>query len=208
MRESARGAVENGGMVVSILPDGEHRFREPLQDRQHRHGNRIRQELDERAVLRHCGGGGRADSGTLSEIAYAWAYNKPIVALTCADGWGKKLAGESLDNRRSDSVNQRGIHRRTGKDSQGPGVPGLIFGTMEVVMTRFALTALLCLSAPALFATIHENLIKRRPDWKLADVKILVSQGADIYTKDREGRTPASHRMQQGLFQHSGIPGQ
>ena len=46
--------------------------------------------------------GGRA--GTLTEIAYAWAYGKPVVAFSAADGWSERLAGTSLDDRRTDCI--------------------------------------------------------------------------------------------------------
>lgn len=46
-------------------------------------------------------GGG---SGTLSEIAFAWQFGKPIVALDLGEGWSAKLAGETLDGRRQDAV--------------------------------------------------------------------------------------------------------
>lgn len=42
-------------------------------------------------------GGG---SGTLSEIALAWQYDKPIIALDLGEGWSARLAGESLDDNR------------------------------------------------------------------------------------------------------------
>jgi len=43
-------------------------------------------------------------SGTLSEIAFAWMYNRPIVAMSESGGWAKKLAGQSLDHRRAGEV--------------------------------------------------------------------------------------------------------
>ncbi|MHA2059608.1 MAG: TIGR00725 family protein [Candidatus Ranarchaeia archaeon] len=46
--------------------------------------------------------GGKA--GTLCEIAFAWMYGKPIVALPSAGGWGAKLAGTKIDERRSDRI--------------------------------------------------------------------------------------------------------
>lgn len=51
-------------------------------------------------VVMAIGGG----SGTLSEIALAWQHRKPIVALDMGEGWSSKLAGESLDHRRSDTI--------------------------------------------------------------------------------------------------------
>ncbi len=41
-------------------------------------------------------GGG---AGTLSEIAYAWQFGKPIIACAFVDGWSKELAGKRLDYR-------------------------------------------------------------------------------------------------------------
>jgi len=46
----------------------------------------------------------RGGSGTLSEVAFAWQLGKPVVALCPSGGWAQKLAGETLDGRRSDSI--------------------------------------------------------------------------------------------------------
>lgn len=46
-------------------------------------------------------GGG---SGTLSEIAFAWMYNKPILAFSGVKGWSTKLAGKQLDDKRKDHI--------------------------------------------------------------------------------------------------------
>jgi hypothetical protein len=46
--------------------------------------------------------GGKA--GTLSEMAFAWIYEKPIIALTGVGGWSAKLAGKTIDDRRSDRI--------------------------------------------------------------------------------------------------------
>lgn len=43
-------------------------------------------------------------AGTLSEIAYAWMYDRPIVALSQSGGWAKRLAGGSVDHRREDKI--------------------------------------------------------------------------------------------------------
>lgn len=45
--------------------------------------------------------GGKA--GTLSEIALAWQFGRPIVGLDIA-GWSRKLAGSRLDEQRGDQV--------------------------------------------------------------------------------------------------------
>lgn len=46
-------------------------------------------------------GGG---AGTLSEIALAWQYGRPIVALDLGEGWSSRLAGECLDDRRAEPL--------------------------------------------------------------------------------------------------------
>ena len=43
-------------------------------------------------------------AGTLSEISFAWIYQKPIVALTNIEGWSSKIANKKLDDRRSDII--------------------------------------------------------------------------------------------------------
>ncbi|MHA1688084.1 MAG: TIGR00725 family protein, partial [Promethearchaeota archaeon] len=46
--------------------------------------------------------GGKA--GTLTEIALAWIYGKPIIALTSVEGWSSKIAEQKIDDRRSDKI--------------------------------------------------------------------------------------------------------
>jgi len=46
-------------------------------------------------------GGG---AGTLSEMAYAWVYNKPVLAFDIKQGWSTKLAGEKIDDKRNDFI--------------------------------------------------------------------------------------------------------
>jgi uncharacterized protein (TIGR00725 family) len=43
-------------------------------------------------------------SGTLSEIALAWQFGKPIIALTPSGGWASELAGRRLDTKRDDAI--------------------------------------------------------------------------------------------------------
>ncbi|MFX0105450.1 MAG: TIGR00725 family protein [Candidatus Hodarchaeota archaeon] len=43
-------------------------------------------------------------AGTLSEISFAWIYQKPIVALTNVQGWSSKIANQKLDDRRADMI--------------------------------------------------------------------------------------------------------
>lgn len=41
-------------------------------------------------------GGG---AGTLSELAFGWIHQKPVIACTQFGGWSEKLASERLDDR-------------------------------------------------------------------------------------------------------------
>ncbi len=43
-------------------------------------------------------------AGTLSEICFAWIYQKPIVALSSVRGWSSKIANQKLDDRRLDKI--------------------------------------------------------------------------------------------------------
>lgn len=43
-------------------------------------------------------------AGTLSEICFAWIYQKPILALSSVKGWSSKIANQKLDDRRLDRV--------------------------------------------------------------------------------------------------------
>jgi len=44
------------------------------------------------------------ESGTLSEIALAWQYGRPVIGIVPAGGFGAELAGRTLDRRRDDVV--------------------------------------------------------------------------------------------------------
>lgn len=48
--------------------------------------------------------GGKA--GTLSEMAFAWIYQKPLIALIGVGGWSSELAGKRIDDRRNDIIHQ------------------------------------------------------------------------------------------------------
>ena len=48
--------------------------------------------------------GGKA--GTLSEMCFAWIYEKPIIALSNIEGWSSKFASQKIDNRREDVIHE------------------------------------------------------------------------------------------------------
>lgn len=43
-------------------------------------------------------------SGTLSEMAFAWTWGKPMMGLVGFGGWSEQLAGTCIDSRRPDDV--------------------------------------------------------------------------------------------------------
>ncbi|MEC9400567.1 MAG: TIGR00725 family protein, partial [Myxococcota bacterium] len=45
--------------------------------------------------------GGRA--GTLTEMGFGWTLGRPLIAIS-AQGWGTRLAGQALDDRREEPV--------------------------------------------------------------------------------------------------------
>ncbi len=103
MSAASRGAREAGGMVVGILPTADDSA-----------GNKdchvllptgmgwTRNSLNALAGDVVVAIGARA--GTLTEIAFAWSYGKPILAATGLGGWSERLAGQAVDDRRSDLI--------------------------------------------------------------------------------------------------------
>ena len=49
----------------------------------------------------------KGGAGTLSELAFAWQYNKPIITIETTGGWARKLAKESIDERKREKI--RGV---------------------------------------------------------------------------------------------------
>ena len=43
-------------------------------------------------------------AGTLSEIAFAWQFNKRVICYEGFGGWSEKMAGERIDSRRDDRL--------------------------------------------------------------------------------------------------------
>ncbi|MHA1748778.1 MAG: TIGR00725 family protein [Promethearchaeota archaeon] len=103
MEAVCQGAKEEGGLTIGIIP---------FKDK-----NRANEYVDivipvpfsqARNIVVVLSGdvcvavAGKA--GTLSEICFAWIYEKPIICLTCVEGWSSKMAGQQLDDRRKDKI--------------------------------------------------------------------------------------------------------
>ncbi|MCG3226162.1 MAG: TIGR00725 family protein [Candidatus Heimdallarchaeota archaeon] len=44
-------------------------------------------------------------AGTLSELAFAWQLNKPIITIRDTGGWSNKLSNQKIDDSRIDKIN-------------------------------------------------------------------------------------------------------
>lgn len=103
MEAVSRGAAESGGTVVGILPG--------IDDSDANASNTIvlptgigfaRNSMNILAGDIIIAMGGK--SGTLSELAYAWQYGKPVIACTFTGGWSSKIVNEPLDDRKGTSL--------------------------------------------------------------------------------------------------------
>ncbi|MFW9893841.1 MAG: TIGR00725 family protein, partial [Candidatus Thorarchaeota archaeon] len=103
MEAASRGAKKEGGLTVGILPTDSKEHANEFIDIAIPTGlgyarNFLVAKTGD-AVIAIDG-----QAGTLSEMAIAWFSNKPVISLATSGGWAAKLAGERIDDRRSDAV--------------------------------------------------------------------------------------------------------
>ena len=103
MEAICRGAKEEGGLTIGIIPYKEKNYANqyidiviPVPFSQARN---IVVVLSGDACVAIAG-----KAGTLSEICFAWIYQKPIIALSSVEGWSSKVANQKIDDRRDDMV--------------------------------------------------------------------------------------------------------
>jgi len=102
MEAASRGAAEAGGIVVGITPS--HQFDEanPYCTIVIPSGiGFARNSINVLSgdVLVSIGG----KSGTLSELAYAWQYGKPVICCSFTGGWSSRILQQPVDDRKSGS---------------------------------------------------------------------------------------------------------
>ncbi len=103
MAAASKGCAEAGGIVIAVVPGTDMN-----EANAHTHYVIPTGLGWARNVITAIAGdvilaiGGAA--GTLSEIAFAWMYDRPIIALTPGGGWAQRLAGQSIDHRRTDQI--------------------------------------------------------------------------------------------------------
>jgi uncharacterized protein (TIGR00725 family) len=103
MEAICKGAKEEGGFTIGIIPHTEKSLANKYVDLvipcPFSQARNIVVVLTGDICLAISG-----KAGTLSEICFAWIYDKPIVALSSVQGWSSKIANQKLDNRRNDMI--------------------------------------------------------------------------------------------------------
>ncbi|MCA9689198.1 MAG: TIGR00725 family protein [Myxococcales bacterium] len=100
-RGARRSPAWTEGSIVGVLPGIDPRAANPFVDVVittgigHLRNGIVVSSAD---VVVAIGGG----AGTLSELALAWIHGRPIIALDV--GWGARLGGARLDDRRDDAI--------------------------------------------------------------------------------------------------------
>ena len=103
MEAASRGAKRHGGLTIGILPvdmkEAANDFVDIAIPTGLGYARNFLVAKSGDAVIAIDG-----SAGTLSEMAIAWFSDKPVIALVPSGGWAKRLAGEQIDDRRSDRV--------------------------------------------------------------------------------------------------------
>ena len=103
MEAVSRGAKKAGGITLGIIPMADKSFANEYVDIVIPTGmGWTRNSLVALTADVVVAIGGK--SGTLTEIAYAWMYNKPVIAVKKFGGWAEKLADKKIDDRRGDKI--------------------------------------------------------------------------------------------------------
>ncbi|HOJ50206.1 MAG TPA: TIGR00725 family protein [Spirochaetota bacterium] len=103
MRSACKGAIDNNGLTVSIIPDSNIESSNEYSSIviatgigfARNYTNALSCDI---AVV--VGGG----AGTLSEITYLWLADKPIIACSFVPGVSKEYAGKNIDYRKNSPI--------------------------------------------------------------------------------------------------------
>lgn len=103
MEAASRGAKREGGQTIGILPTDSKEHANEFIDIAIPTGlgyarNFLVAKTGDAVVAID------GQAGTLSEMAIAWFSDKPVISLIQSGGWAARLAGEKIDERRSDRV--------------------------------------------------------------------------------------------------------
>lgn len=103
MAAAAQGAVSEGGLTIGLLPredQGESNESNTVTIPTGIGWARNSMNVLAGDIVVAVGGG----AGTLTEICYAWVYNKPIFACISVPGWAQEMAGKAVDSKRNDVI--------------------------------------------------------------------------------------------------------
>jgi len=102
MEAASKGAHDHGGIVVGILPfdrfNGANNYCDIVIPTGIGFARNSMNVLSADVVISI---GGKA--GTLTELAYAWHYGKPIISCVFTGGWSKRIVTEPIDDRNNGS---------------------------------------------------------------------------------------------------------
>ncbi|MGQ9843611.1 MAG: TIGR00725 family protein [Spirochaetota bacterium] len=102
MEAASKGAHDHAGLVVGILPcdrfDGANNYCDIVIPTGIGFARNSMNVLSADVVISI---GGKA--GTLTELAYAWHYGKPIISCVFTGGWSKRIVSEPIDDRNNGS---------------------------------------------------------------------------------------------------------
>lgn len=103
MEAASRGAAENNGTVIGILPGSDfyeaNKYCNIVIPTGIGYARNMINILSADILIALTG-----KAGTLSELVYAWQYNKPIICCTFAEGWSKKITDEPIDDRKGSKI--------------------------------------------------------------------------------------------------------
>ncbi|HPA72602.1 MAG TPA: TIGR00725 family protein [Spirochaetota bacterium] len=101
MESASRGASEAGGTVVGILPgddlDGANQYCDIVIPTGIGYARNLANVLSGDAVVAF---GGK--SGTLSEMAFAWQFGRPLIVCAFSGGWSARMGDAPVDDRPGD----------------------------------------------------------------------------------------------------------
>lgn len=103
MEAASRGAVENGGEVIGIIPDdffsGANAYCTTVIATGIGYARNSINILSGDIIIAV---GGK--SGTLTELTYAWQFNKPVICCMFADGWSSRFPEIKVDDRQGSVI--------------------------------------------------------------------------------------------------------
>jgi uncharacterized protein (TIGR00725 family) len=103
MEAASRGAAEQGGIVIGVLPgdglDESNPYCGVVIPTGMGFARNVINVLSADVVIAI---GGKA--GTLTELAYAWLYQKPVICCTFSHGWSARFPALEIDDRQGSMV--------------------------------------------------------------------------------------------------------